>query len=145
MRHLIPAILIATAACAGRSAPPADGAPSPAPSTRVMADLITEAEISKTAYSNALEIVQSLRPNMLRVRPTTLTPTRDPTGFPDVAASNAGVVAYFDEVRLGEVSQLSTIPTLRILEIRYINSRDATTRWGTGHGAGVIQVISRKQ
>lgn len=117
----------------------------PAGSNRVVADLITEAEIAKTAYTNALEVVQSLRPNMLRVRPTTMTPSKDASGFPDAAAAGGGIVVYFDEVRLGEVSHLSTIPAIRIREIRYINSRDATTRWGTGHGSGVIQVISKKQ
>lgn len=145
LRHVIPVVLIAAAACGGPPAATAGTAPAPAGASRGLAELITEAEIAKTAYSNALEIVQSLRPNMLRVRPTTLTPSNNAFGFPDIAAANAGVVVYFDDVRLGEVAQLSSIPTLRVREIRYINARDATTRWGTGHGAGVIQVISKKQ
>jgi hypothetical protein len=31
-----------------------------------------------------------------------------------------------------------------VREIRYINARDATTRWGTGVSSGVIQVVSKR-
>ena len=94
------------------------------------ADLITEAEIRAGVYQNALDVVQNLRPTMLRPRGT--------------STSQYQVVAYMDDVKLVDLNGLSTIPTERVKEIRYINSRDATTRWGTGHGSGVILVTTKR-
>ena len=87
-------------------------------SVRGPADIISEAEINASAYQNALEAVQGLRPTMLRPRGT--------------SSSQYQVVAYMDDVKLIDLNGLSTIPSERVKEIRYINARDATTRWGTG-------------
>ena len=94
------------------------------------ADIISEAEIKATSYQNALEVVQGLRPTMMRPRGT--------------STSQYQVVAYMDDVRLIDLNGLSTIPSERVKEIRYINARDATTRWGTGHGSGVILVTTKR-
>ena len=94
------------------------------------ADIISEAEINASAYQNALEAVQGLRPTMLRPRGT--------------SSSQYQVVAYMDDVKLIDLNGLATIPTERVKEIRYINARDATTRWGTGHGSGVILVLTKR-
>ena len=74
--------------------------------------------------------MQGLRPTMLRPRGT--------------SSSQYQVVAYMDDVKLIDLNGLSTIPSERVKEIRYINSRDATTRWGTGHGSGVILVLTKR-
>lgn len=95
------------------------------------ADLITEAEISASVYQNALEIVQNLRPNMMRPRGST-------------AQGPVPVVLFVDDVRMVDLNGLSTIPAGRVKEIRYINSRDATTRWGTDVGSGVILVTTKR-
>jgi hypothetical protein len=112
--------------CGGGSPSP-DGAPRP---VRGSSDRITEAEISAGVYQNALEIIQNLRPGMLVARGTG-------TDF-------VPVVAYMDDVRLTELNGLATIPSNRIQEIRFMNARDATTRYGTGHGSGVIQVTTKR-
>jgi hypothetical protein len=127
------------AACGGGAAP---GGAAPAP--RGPANLITEAEIQATSYSTALEIVQGLRPTMLRNRSTTMNPATSRVGFPDEAAAGGEVVAYVDDVRLGDATMLGTIPVSRVKEIRYIGATDATTRWGTGHGSGAILVVTRR-
>ena len=111
---------------AGTTAQP-DTQPRP---TRGPADMISEAEINASAYQNALEVVQGLRPTMLRPRGT--------------SSSQYQVVAYMDDVKLIDLNGLSTIPSERVKEIRYINARDATTRWGTGHGSGVILVTTKR-
>ena len=94
------------------------------------AAVISEAEINAGVYQTALDIVTNLRPNMTRPRGST-------------SQGPVPVVLYMDNVRLGELSGLSTIPANRVREIRYVNARDATTRWGTGHGSGVILVTTK--
>jgi hypothetical protein len=80
---------------------------------------------------------------MTRNRASTTSASRSTAGYTDAAAATAGVVVYMDDTRLGEVASLSTIPAGRVREIRYISASDATTRWGTGHSSGVIQVIMK--
>jgi hypothetical protein len=47
---------------------------------------------------------------------------------------------YLNNVRHGGVMSLRDILVTDIQEIRFISASDATTRWGTGHGSGVIMV-----
>jgi hypothetical protein len=109
----------------GTAAQPA--AESRTTTTRGSANLITESEINSTAYQNALEVVTNLRPAMMRPRP-----------------GGGPVMFYLDNVKMMDLNGLSTVPSGRIKEIRYINSQDATTRWGTGHASGVILVITKR-
>ena len=95
--------------------------------TRGSANLITEAEISGTAYQNAMEVVQNLRPAMMRARP-----------------GGGPVMFYLDDVKMVDLSALTSVPANRVKEIRYINAGDATTRWGTGHASGVILVTTKR-
>lgn len=91
------------------------------------ADLITEAEIGAgTNYQNAMEVVQYLRPQMLRAR------------------GSLPVMLYIDEVRMTDMNGLTGVPANRVKEIRFINARDATTRWGTGHDSGVILLTTKR-
>jgi hypothetical protein len=106
--------------------------------TRGPANLITEAEINAgSAYSNALEVVQNLRPQMLIPRGV----GSDAAG---VSAASIPIIVYMDDVRLGEVQSLVNIPANRVQEIRFMNARDATTRYGTGHSSGVILVVTKR-
>jgi hypothetical protein len=97
-------------------------------------NLIERPEIEATRANNAFEVVEQLRPTFLRGRPvstgnqvTTVTP-----------------LVYLDGTRLGELQQLQTIPVAIILTIQLISAGDATTRWGTGHPVGVIEVKTRR-
>jgi outer membrane cobalamin receptor len=93
-------------------------------------DVISRADIEASSAANAYELVQELRPQFLRRRGQTS--MRDPgSGYP---------VVYINDVRHGSLDVLYTIRLEEIDEIRYIGSSDATTRWGTGHTGGVIQV-----
>ena len=104
--------------------------PDTQPRPRGSADIITEAEINATVYQNALEVVQGLRPTMLRPR----------TG----GANAQAVMLYLDGVKMNDLQGMSTVPAERVREIRFINARDATTRWGTGHDSGVILVTTKR-
>ena len=127
-RALLIAFGVAAVGCggggSGSAAQPTTGA---ARTTRGSANLITEAEISATSYQNALEVVQNLRPAMMRPRP-----------------GGGPVMLYLDDVKMMDLNGLSTVPSGRINEIRYISAQDATTRWGTGHASGVILVTTKR-
>lgn len=97
-------------------------------------NLIVHEELTDPAIAplSALEAVERLRPRWLRSRG---------------AASGAGQtlpVVYMNGSRYGELHTLRSIPVSDIEEIRFINARDATTRFGTGVAGGVIAVESRR-
>ena len=123
------------AACGGSSAPAAGAAPRP---IRGSLNLITSAEVESAGDDvvNAYDLVQRLRPGMMRARNLTAGNTGDGNVF--------GVIAYVDDIRLGDVEQLRTVMRATVREIRYISALDATTRWGTGHSNGVIQVLIKR-
>jgi hypothetical protein len=132
---LVGALALLLVACGGGSGtasqPATASAPAPSRTVRGPADLITEAEIISSGmnYENALEVVRSLRPAMLR---------------PRAGAGAQAVMLYIDDVRMNDMNGLSTVPTNRVREIRFINARDATTRWGTGHDSGVILLTTKR-
>jgi hypothetical protein len=137
--------------CASGGGGSAESTPAPAPAAtssaattpttrRGNAELITQDEISAAGVRNALEVIQRVRPSMLRPRGS----STNQSASPDYSqATTISIVVYMDDIRLGEASQLSSVSVDNIREIRFINARDATTRWGTGHTAGVIQVVSK--
>jgi len=127
---------------AGGGGTAAAAAPRPASGSST---LITQEEIARGQYATALDIVENLRPSMMRPRASTLSNTTSSSGLSYDAATSVSVVVFADEVRMGDLRTLSNIPATTVQEIRYINSRDATTRWGTGYGSGVIQVITKKR
>lgn len=107
-------------------------------------DVITEADIAARASdaANALQIIQKLRPQMLRNRGLAVLPTAGRTAEEANQASNPRV--YIDNISYGDLGQLTNVNASQIREIRYINARDATTQWGTGHMGGVILVLTKK-
>jgi len=137
MRNLLlGAIALAVLGCGGGGAG-TSAQPATATRTRGAANVITEAEINSGQYQNALEAVQNLRPSMLIPRGV----GSDATGL---SAASIPIIIYMDDVRLGEPSSLTNIPANRVKEIRFINARDATTRYGTGHSSGVILVTTKR-
>jgi hypothetical protein len=128
-------------AAATATAPAAATATAPARVTRPprgSSSLITSAEIEAAAPDilNAYQLVERLRPMMMRPRNLTAGNVGDGNVF--------GVVAYVEEVRLGDLESLGSVMRATVREIRYIGATDATTRWGTGHSNGVIQVVLKR-
>lgn len=134
MRRILMVGLLAALGCGGSGGGPETATPRVA---RGSADVIIEAEIRAGAYNNALEVVRNLRPRMLI--PRGVGPDAQGTG-----ATSIPIVVYQDDVRLGEIGSLVNIPADRVREIRFVNSRDATTRYGTGHSSGVILVTTKR-
>jgi hypothetical protein len=100
--------------------------------------VISQEEIEASSASNAFEVIQRLRPSFLRARGAV-------HGTPGAANAmeNVDLVVYLNENRLGGSDQLRQVAVSDIREIRYFNSSEATTKWGTGHSAGAIQIVSR--
>ena len=130
-RRVLAAAMVSLAACASSGS---SGVSARAQNPSV----ISLDEIEASSASNAYEVIQRLRPNFLRTRGAV-------HGTPGStnAIEMVDLVVYLNDNRLGGSDQLRQIATTDIREIRYFNSSEATTKWGTGHSAGAIQVVSR--
>ena len=75
---------------------------------------------------NAYDFVRLNRPQWLRTRGS--------------SAVGSSVMVYVDGNRMGDPSVLKGISTTDISEIRYLDGREATTRYGSNHSHGAILV-----
>lgn len=83
----------------------------------------------------AMALIRRLRPGWLTVR--------GQISFTDGASSYP--IVYIDEVRHGGLPTLHGIPANEIQRLEFYSTADATTRWGTGHTAGVINVVTGRR
>lgn len=90
--------------------------------------MLTREQIAEPRFTSAYDVVRALRSNWLNSR-----------GIASLR-SKVEVQVYLDGVHLGGVQALQNISTPSIQYIRYFNGTDATTRWGIGHGRGVIYI-----
>lgn len=90
---------------------------------------ITQEEILETEYDNAYDVVRALRPRWLR-----------PRGGASIELET-DVQVYVNGVRRGGTEELRELTATGIQQIRYYDAGEATMRFGTGHGSGVIEVI----
>jgi hypothetical protein len=115
--------LTSLAACALSSAP--------AGPSRSSGPLGAE-EISSVPVSTAYEAIQTLRPQWLR--------RRGAISLMDPNANYPTVI--IDNIKRGELDVLKNTRAEVVTEIRYVNARDATTRYGTGFRGGAIEVTT---
>jgi hypothetical protein len=80
-----------------------------------------------------MDAVRRLRSTWLRVR-----------GTGGLMSGAQTVQVYTDGVHAGGLEFLENRSLDGIIEIRYYDGRDATTKWGTGVGGGVIELITRQ-
>ena len=127
MRNVIPVVaLVLTAACAS------GGAQSAGP--RVSRDLIVRAQIEQMNAQDAYEIVRRMRPEYLR----------EQRGAASINSTTPLLaVVYIDGVRRGGPDVLRGMRPVEVEEIRFLSGTDATTRYGTDHGGGAIEIKSR--
>jgi hypothetical protein len=100
------------------------------PRHRVDMSVLTQDDLVDHQYENVLEAVQTLRSNWLNDR------------GPDSFASPSHIWVYVDNTKVGDVQSLAAISTRYVSSIRKVNGIDATARWGIGHSAGVIAVMT---
>lgn len=136
VKALIPAILVCLGACSlipnpfSRTQSPAsdDSEQRTSPDDLSREEIFRDGEADPTAY----ELVQRLRPNWLRAR------GQFSLGSPE----SAYPLVYMNDVLFGSLMTLHQIPPSQIERMEYIRSIDATIRWGTGHTAGVINIVT---
>jgi hypothetical protein len=121
LRRLGLPLLILCGACASAQANPRH---------RVDMSVLTQDDLADHQYQSVLEAVQTLRSNWLNDR------------GPDSFASPSHIWVYIDNTKVGDVQSLAAISTRYISSIRKVNGVDATARWGIGHSAGVISVMT---
>ena len=124
------AALVLALALAACSSAPAGSAPAAPRSSR---DLITREQIEALNATDAYEVVQRIRSEYLRGRGSASI-----NRGPDLA------VVYIDGVKRGGPEALKGFRTTEIQEIRFISGTDATTRYGTDHGGGAIELKTRQ-
>lgn len=96
-------------------------------------NMITADEIAKSNAANAFDAVERLRPAFLRTRGTeSLSNPVPPTPM-----------IYVDGMRYGTLQSLSSVPTIGIVSIQYLNAIEATQRYGIGNEGGAILIITR--
>jgi len=101
---------------------------------RRRSNVITQEEIEKAAAQNAYELIRELRPAWFRARG--VTSTRDVF---------AGGLAFFvDGIQATSMDALESLGAERIKEARYVNAADATTKYGTGYTAGVVEITTKR-
>ena len=90
-------------------------------------NVITADEIGTVQVANAYQLVERLRPHFLRPR----------------GPANE-LVVYVDNLPLGGVPALTDVNIARVREVRFLDSREATTRFGGGHRSGAILVFTKQ-
>ena len=120
---LIVGALTWAAACASGGAT-SDNAP------RRDRSVITQEEIDASKANDAYTVVRSLRPAWLL--PKTL------------GSGRQAVQLYVEGSKASGIAALQEYNVSQIREIRFFNSEDATTRFGTGNGAGAILLLLKR-
>jgi hypothetical protein len=133
---LIAALVVAAApGCASSSSGAGASQQSqPSSSRRGSPDRITQEELATIDVQNALQAVQRLRPSFLQNRGGASS---------SITQGPQDVVVYVDQTRMGGPNSLAQIPITDVKEIQHLSGTDATQRYGTGHGSGVIIVIRK--
>ena len=123
---LLTVLLVGPIACASGGAATSSTAPA---SNR---DWLMREEVDKGQWANAYEAVRNLRPQWLRVR-----------GRDTITGDPGGVQIVLDDVRLGGVEVLRTLPISGVVYFQFVDGISASQRWGTGFGNGAIFVSTR--
>ncbi|MBI3112867.1 MAG: hypothetical protein HYZ01_14970 [Ignavibacteriales bacterium] len=93
-------------------------------------------EIAQSSAVTAYDAVRLRRPGFLQ--------TRGPKSMYASSRSSVRPAIYLNGLYHGQLETLNTIAAVEVQEIRYIDAKDATLLYGTGHVAGVIMVITKR-
>ena len=140
-RHLAYRLLplaCAIFACRGSWAPA--NSPLAEPTERAREISLAEIDSVRRRVYSTYDVIKSLRPGMLvprdsRARVNSASPAMSET---------SGIRVYVDDVRVGGVDALSTLPAIAVEHIRWLSPTDAVARYGGGHPSGAIAVTSRR-
>jgi hypothetical protein len=105
----------------------------PAPVSSTNHRVIGAAELAKLSGSTAYDAILRLRSTL---------------PFSSVAANASPGLAppevYMDNVRFGSLVLLQSVPINSVQEIRFVSGIEASTRFGSGHTGGIIEIIMKQ-
>jgi len=93
---------------------------------------LSREEMLEEHFTNVYDAVASLRSAWLTVRGT------------DSFRQTSQIWVYYDENRLGGVDEMRSVLVNSVASVRHYDGVDATMRWGVGHSAGAIQILSHE-
>ena len=123
-RQFALASLVLLAACATRSSAP-----------RTSPDMLTAEQLTDYKHLNAFDAIRQLRPQWLRN-------TRGQSSVVSSTEQLRGVRVYVDGILFGGVSDLRSLDAGSIRAAQFLDSREATMRFGTNHAEGAIVVTT---
>ncbi|HYT98824.1 MAG TPA: hypothetical protein VEK85_00510 [Gemmatimonadales bacterium] len=94
-----------------------------------------EIERAKPNGGSAFEIVETLRPRWLQVRELSRLP-----GTAGEPLKSTPVYVYVNDVNMGSVDYLKTIPAETVLEMRWLSANETAGRYGPTDGQAAIVV-----
>ena len=115
--------------CAAQASPVTPATPARAASRpRLDRNVLTRELMLKHRFTTVYDAVSALRSQWLRPR------------GPESFLLPLEVWVYLDDSRFGSVERLREIQPSLVASVRFYDGPTATSRWGIGHGAGVIHV-----
>lgn len=97
-------------------------------------NLITEADLEGMDQLSAYEAIRRLKPTWLRYRGQSVL----------LGPGREGLRIYVDGTYFGDAETLGNLRVQNVQEIRFLDARQATLRFGTGHTVGAILITSRR-
>lgn len=123
-----------TATQSATAARPAAAQSAPARSSRTVL-LRTELSEVQQAEMDAYQAIRQFRPNML---------LGTPAASMGAGGQGFGLTVFLNGNKQGGIDALQSIRMIEVEKIEYLNGSDATQKFGTGYGGGVIMVTRRK-
>ena len=124
VRGMLLIVTLAAAGCASSSAAP--NAP------RGDRNKITAQQLARITADNAYDAIRLLQPQWLTER-----------GPNSINAPPASAVVFIDGSRAGDIDNLRSVLVSTVVEIRYLNSGEASNRYGLGLSRGAIEVTTK--
>jgi hypothetical protein len=96
-------------------------------------NVLTREELESVQVSSVYDAVQRLRPQWMS---HPLAPTGQPGSNP--------ILVYIDRQQAGTLDELRHLTVDQVEMLEFVSASDATTRYGTGHASGIIEVTTRR-
>jgi hypothetical protein len=100
---------------------------------------ITSAELRRAPVVNALDAVQTLRPEWLESTQIGVHAAAQRALLSE--AADTGIAVYVVDTRVGGPAALAEISIPELEELRLYEPQDAERRWGNSHPRGAIEVV----